>query len=60
MDLENCKKIIINYRKYHNIGLFGENNVLVKKFNLLRVELVFYVRKRACLQLRNVYNVLVS
>lgn len=59
MDLENCKKIIINYWKYR-IGLLGENNVLVKKFNLLRVELVFYVRKRACLQLRNVYNVLVS
>lgn len=59
MDLENCKKIIINYWKYR-IGLLGENSVLVKKFNLLRVELVFYVRKRACLQLRNVYNVLVS
>lgn len=49
MDLENCKKIIINYWKYHNIGLFGENNVLVKKFNLLRVECVHMsVNVRAC------------
>lgn len=37
MDLENCKKIIINYWKYYNIGLFGENNVLVKKL------IIFYV-----------------
>lgn len=48
MDLENCKKIIINYWKYR-IGLLGENNVLVNKFNLLRVECVHMsVNVRAC------------
>lgn len=41
MDLENCKKIIINYWKYYNIGLCGENNVLVKIFNFLCVEFVY-------------------
>lgn len=42
-------KIKINYWKYHNIGLCGENNVLVKFFNLLRVEFVYMsVNVRAC------------